>query len=57
MAFSAPDMPVGPTAPKPPRPFGEIQGKKPQAKSMQQSFIGAESLPGPQSGGKTLLGQ
>lgn len=55
--LKAPDLPQIPTAPAPPPMFGQQPGqKKPQAKSMQPTFLGAEQQ-APANGGKTLLGQ
>jgi hypothetical protein len=50
--------PVAPTAPAPPPAFGvQPQGKKPQAKPLNQTFLGAEQAAGGgQLGQKTLLG-
>jgi len=59
--FDAPklELPAVPGAPPPPPLLGQSPtGKKPQAKSMQPSFLGTMSAP--ESGGvagKTLLGQ
>lgn len=54
----APPPPVAPTAPAPPPAFGvQPQGKKPTAKPMSQTFLGAEQAAGAsQTGQKTLLG-
>lgn len=63
---AAPPVPALPATPaqaeKPPmfgsQPEGAVQGRKPQAKSMTPTFLGAGTTPSPgMLGGKTLLGQ
>lgn len=55
---ASPALPALPTAVPPPPMFGQNpQGKKPQRKSMQPSFLGTGSMPqAGQLGNKTLLG-
>lgn len=59
MSFSAPQPPAVPSAPPPPPVLGQApQGKKPQAKSQQTSFLGTGDVPAAANKGqKTLLGQ
>jgi hypothetical protein len=59
--FETPPSPVIPaiTPPKPPMVGESIKpGQRPKQKSMQTTFLGADTAPtAPQLGAKTLLGQ
>jgi hypothetical protein len=59
MSFSGPPAPVLPPAPAAPPVFGQSAvGQKPQAKSTQPTFLGAQLTANPSNTGqKTLLGQ
>jgi hypothetical protein len=59
MTFSTPAAPVLPANPAAPPAFGSAtQGQKPQAKSSQPTFLGAQlDAQAANTGNKTLLGQ